>query len=86
MLESLHLSGKLAIFIPMMTKTEAIAIFGSRQQDLADAVGVTRSAVAQWPEELPQRHVDIVVGAAVRLGRLPCPGRYQDSQQAPKAA
>jgi transcriptional regulator with XRE-family HTH domain len=52
-----------------MTKTEAISIFGTRQQDLADAVGVTRSAVAQWPESLPQRQIDIVVGAAVRLGK-----------------
>jgi hypothetical protein len=69
-----------------MTKTQAISIFGNRQQDLADAVGVTRSAVAQWPEELPPRQIDIVVGAAVRLGKWPSAGHSESSPNAAEAA
>jgi predicted transcriptional regulator len=54
-----------------MTRSEAIRLFGSRQQDLADALGITRSAVAQWDEQLTQERIDRVIGAAVRLGKLP---------------
>lgn len=56
----------------LMTKTEAIALFGSRQQDLADAIGLSRTAITQWPERLRQDQIDRVIGAAMRLGRLPC--------------
>jgi DNA-binding transcriptional regulator YdaS (Cro superfamily) len=35
-----------------MTKDDAIAFFGS-QTALAEAVGLTRQAVNQWPEEVP---------------------------------
>lgn len=69
-----------------MTKSQAISLFGTRQQDLADAVGVSRSAIAQWPEDLPQRQIDIVVGAAYRLGKLPSDGREQDSATPARAA
>ena len=54
-----------------MTKTQAIALFGARQQDLAAAIGVSRGRISQWPDVLTQRQVDIVIGAAVRLGLLP---------------
>lgn len=53
-----------------MTRTEAIQLFGTRQSDLADALGISRSAVAQWAEELTQERIDRVLGAALRLGRL----------------
>jgi transcriptional regulator with XRE-family HTH domain len=52
-----------------MTKTEAIAIFGTRQIDLADALGVTKSAISQWPEELDTATADRVIGAATRLNK-----------------
>lgn len=52
-----------------MTKSEAIAMFGT-QADLARAVGVTRSYVSQWSEELRPEIADRVLGAAVRLGKL----------------
>jgi hypothetical protein len=52
-----------------MKKSEAIKLF-SRAYKLAEAVGVTPGAVSQWPEELPQQKVDMIVGAAVRLGKL----------------
>ncbi len=41
-------------------------LFGSVNR-AAQAVGVTRSAVNQWPHELPQRIADRVRGAHVRL-------------------
>lgn len=54
-----------------MTKTEAKSLFGGTDAALARAVGLTRSAISQWPEELEQREIDRVVGAAVRLGVWP---------------
>lgn len=53
-----------------MTKSDAIAMFGTTVTALAAAVGVTRSAVSQWPEELRQDQIDRVIGAAVRLRKL----------------
>jgi hypothetical protein len=51
-----------------MTKQEAITLFGGRVKYLAEALGVTSSAVSQMPEALPQRLVDQITGAAVRKG------------------
>lgn len=56
-----------------MTKTQAIAIFRTGKL-LADALGITRSAVSQWPEELPPRLADEIIGAALRC-RLVTPER-----------
>lgn len=58
------------IFQPMK-KTEAIQLFGGKQKDVAAALGVTPSAVSQWPDDLDQATEDRVIGAAVRLGILP---------------
>lgn len=52
-----------------MKKSDAIKLF-KRAYKLAEAVGVTPGAVSQWPEELPQQKVDMIVGAAVRLGKI----------------
>lgn len=52
-----------------MTKTEAIELFGGSQVDLARAIGVTKSAISQWPEELDSARTDRVIGAAYRLGK-----------------
>lgn len=54
-----------------MTRAEAVELFGG-QQALADAIGVDRSRISQWPAKgrLPQRDADRVVGAAVRKGLL----------------
>jgi predicted nucleic acid-binding Zn ribbon protein len=54
-----------------MTKTQAIQLFGGRFRHLAGALNISVSAVSQWPEELTQRQTDLVLGAAVRLGKLP---------------
>ena len=52
-----------------MNKRDAINIFGSGAA-LARAIGVTRSAISQWPEVLEQAQADRVMGAAFRLGLL----------------
>ncbi|WP_373278002.1 UTP--glucose-1-phosphate uridylyltransferase GalU [Andreprevotia lacus] len=63
-----------------MNKQEAIHLFGS-QTRLADALGLGRSAVSQWPDELAQRQADQVRGAALRLGLLAQPLARTDSMQ-----
>lgn len=57
-------------FVPMR-KSEAIQLFGGLQKDVAAALGITPSAVSQWPDDLDQATEDRVIGAAVRLGKLP---------------
>jgi len=51
-----------------MKKSDAVKIFGN-QSDLAKAIGLSKSAVSQWPDPLRQAHIDRVIGAAVRLGK-----------------
>lgn len=53
-----------------MKKSQAVTLFGS-VGDLAKALGITPQAIYQWPDDLPQRTADEVIGAAVRLGKLP---------------
>ena len=52
-----------------MKKQEAISLFGSKQQHLANAVGRGRSAISQWNDELTQDQINLVLGSAVRLGK-----------------
>ncbi|OWT68066.1 MULTISPECIES: Cro/CI family transcriptional regulator [unclassified Achromobacter] len=52
-----------------MTKQEAIAKFGNGAA-LARALGITRSAISQWPDVLDQTRTDLVNGAAMRLGKI----------------
>lgn len=59
----------------MMNKKEAAALFGGRYAQLAEALGITSSAISQWPDELTREQEDRVIGAAVRLGRLKTRGR-----------
>lgn len=51
-----------------MHKNQAIELFGTTL-DLARALKITRQAIYQWPEILPQRVADEVIGAAIRLGK-----------------
>jgi UTP--glucose-1-phosphate uridylyltransferase len=53
-----------------MTKSEAVALFGDTQTALANALGVSRSYISQWPDVLEPKQADRVLGAAVRLGKL----------------
>jgi hypothetical protein len=50
-----------------MTKHDAIRLFGgTRHQDLADALGVTRQLISSWPQELTREQEDRVIGAWMR--------------------
>jgi len=49
-----------------MTKDYAKYLFGGTQK-MADAVGVTRQTIYDWPEDLEQKQSDLVIGAAFRL-------------------
>lgn len=59
----------MSIYNRYMKKHLAIALFGSGAA-LGRALGVTRGAVHNWPNNLTQRQQDEVIGAALRLGKL----------------
>jgi hypothetical protein len=59
-----------------MTKDEAIQLFNTAS-NLARAVGLTRSRISQWDDQLTQKQTDLVTGAAVRLGKLKPNGHPQ---------
>lgn len=49
-----------------MLKSKAILILGGSQKAAAAAVGVSISAVSQWPDVLPDRIADRVLAALAR--------------------
>ena len=51
-----------------MTKNEALSLVENNRARLAEIVGVTPQAVCGWPDVLPQRISDRVLGAMVRNG------------------
>jgi len=51
-----------------MLKKHAAAIFGN-QAGLAKALGYTPQFISKWPDPLPQKYADQVVGAAYRCGK-----------------
>jgi UTP--glucose-1-phosphate uridylyltransferase len=51
-----------------MTKDDAKNLFGNRFTDLANALGIGKSAVSQWPDVLDETRKNTVIGAAVRKG------------------
>lgn len=53
----------------VLTKQQAIDIFGSSGAELARVLGCTRSAISLWPDELSQKQTDTIIGAAIRLGK-----------------
>ena len=65
-----------------MNKSAAIKLFGGKQRDLALALGITQGAISQWPETLTQRQIDLVMGAALRLGRVPCECKPEQTDKA----
>lgn len=52
-----------------MRKKDAVKIF-KNSRGLATAVGVTPQYISRWPEQLTQRQIDWVVGAAYRFGKI----------------
>jgi hypothetical protein len=49
-----------------MEKAKAIELLGGTPKSAADAVGVTASAVSQWPDVLPARISDRVLAVLAR--------------------
>jgi hypothetical protein len=49
-----------------MRKDFALSVLGPKPKDLARAIGVSRSAVQQWPDVLPRRIEDRVLAALAR--------------------
>lgn len=63
-----------------MKKSRAIELLGGTVTAAAKAVGVTPSAITQWPDELPERIADRVLAALARehlpdLLAEPCDGQ-----------
>jgi hypothetical protein len=50
-----------------MKKYQAIEMLGGSVTSTAKAIGITPSAVTQWPEDLPPRIVDRVYAADARI-------------------
>jgi hypothetical protein len=69
----------------LLTKQQAIDIFGGNGAELGRAVGLTRGRISQWPEVLAQRETDLVVGAAIRLGKV-LPDGFTFAGTQPEAA
>ena len=49
-----------------MRKDHALKLLGSTNVEVAEAIGITPSAVSQWPDNLPDRIADRVVAAWAR--------------------
>jgi len=49
-----------------MRKSKAIELLGGSVTAAADAVGVSPSAVSQWPDKLPERIADRVLAVMAR--------------------
>lgn len=49
-----------------MNKATAIELLGGTVSSAAEQVGVSASAVSQWPDELPERIADRVLAAMAR--------------------
>ena len=49
-----------------MDKTLALSLIGGTHKQVADAIGVSRSAISQWPDPLPQSLEDRVLAAWAR--------------------
>lgn len=50
-----------------MKKAEAIALLGNTHSSAARAIGITTSAVSQWPDDLPPSISDRVQAALWRM-------------------
>lgn len=71
-----------------MLKSDAIDLLGGEVSSAAEILGVSYQAVNKWPERLPRRISDRVLGACLRRG-VPVPERFVEAQgvaeQAPAA-
>lgn len=64
-----------------MTKSQAIAHFGSAA-NLARALGVSRSAITHWPEQIPlgrQYQIEIATHGALRADQTHAQAAEEDA-------
>lgn len=54
-----------------MKKSEALELLGGTPASAARAIGITPSAVSQWPDELPAAIADRVQAALWRMSNPP---------------
>lgn len=55
-----------------MDKQTALKLFGGTYTTLGEALGISRQAAFQLPNKLTQKHIDRLIGAAVRVhGHVP---------------
>lgn len=59
-----------------MNKALALSFIGGSHKQAAKAVGVSRSAVSQWPDPLPQGLVDRVLAAWARANAPNLPAAF----------
>ena len=58
-----------------MLKSEAVELLGRDMSAAAEAVGISYQAVKNWPDQLPPRIADRVLGVCVRKG-IEVPRRF----------
>jgi len=51
-----------------MKKQDAIILFGGKAVLMAKALKKSKSAISQWPTELDDDQINMVIGAAYRMG------------------
>lgn len=64
-----------------MDKASVVAFFGT-QQKVADAVGVTRQAVQQWPDPIPEGmayKLQVLTAGRLRVNPANYPRRSQSA-------
>jgi hypothetical protein len=52
-----------------MLKTKAIELLGGSSHSAAKSIGITYQAVEKWPDILPQRIADRVLGVYFRINK-----------------
>lgn len=67
--------------MPAMNKAHAIELLGGTVTAAAQEIGVTPSAVTQWPDELPPRLVDRVQAALWRMQNKAAPQAQPPAEQ-----
>lgn len=66
-------------FNSSMLKTQAINLLGGSPSDAAAAMGISYQAVNKWPNELPDRIADRVLGVCVRRG-IQVPAEFMEAK------
>ena len=65
----------------LLNKRDIKRIFLS-QKACAEVLGISQQAISYWPEPIPQRRSDEIIGAAIRSGLHIAPDIIAKHQQA----